>query len=65
MTVTFSSKIQVQSFMRSIQKIWWVRGLKMYLTSNIFEVKRKGVSNDVFTSNILFDDISMTRVSLI
>ena len=36
----------------------------MSLDSKIFEVKRKGVRDDVLTSNILFDDVSMTRVSL-
>ena len=43
---------------------WWVRSFKMLLASKIFEVKRKGVRDDVLTSNILFDIILMTRVSL-
>ena len=31
---------------------------------NIFEVKRKGVRDDVLASNFLFYDKSMTRVSI-
>ena len=34
----------------------------MFLASKIFEVKRKGVRDDVSISNILSGDYSMTRV---
>ena len=37
---------------------------QIILASKIFEVKRKGVRYDVLTSNILFDDIWVTMVSL-
>ena len=36
----------------------------MLLSSKLFEVKRNGVRDDVLTSNFLFDNILMTRVSL-
>ena len=36
----------------------------MFLASKIFEVKRKGVRDDVLASNIFFDDILITRASL-
>ena len=36
----------------------------MFIASKIFEVKSKVIRDDVLMSNILFDDILMTRVSL-
>ena len=50
--------------MRSIQEKWWERSFKMFLASKLFEVGEKGVRDDVLTSNILFKNISMTRMSL-
>ena len=35
----------------------------MLLASKIFEVERKGVRDDVLTSNILFENILMTSMS--
>ena len=57
------TKIQVQSFMRSIQRKWELRIFKMILPSKIFDIKRKGVRDDVLTSNILFKNILGTRLS--
>ena len=35
----------------------------MFLASKLFEVKRKGVRDDVFTSGILFESILRTGIS--
>ena len=42
----------------------WLKSFEMFLAPKIFEVKRKGASDGILTSNILFENILMTRVSL-
>ena len=41
-----------------------MRSPETFLASKIFEIKRRGIRDDNSTSDIVFDDVWMTRVSL-